>query len=90
MSSGPPNKRIKKILTDTKQLKVSNFFASKSLDAATAANSTTTDQSSSLKLLNGVFDEYDITNARKHVAHRRPTFVILSCCFYSTYQECVF
>jgi len=35
-SSGPPEKKIKTIfLTDTKQLKVSNFFTSKSVDTAT-------------------------------------------------------
>jgi hypothetical protein len=38
MSSGPPNKEIKKFLTDTKQLKVRNFFSSKSLDTVMAAN----------------------------------------------------
>ena len=53
MSSGPPNNMIKKFIIDTKQLKVSNFFSSKSLDAAMAANPkrpTTTEQSSSLAL----------------------------------------
>jgi len=67
MSSGPSNKRIKKILTDTQQLKVSNFFSSKRLDAATAANSKRptdycTEQSSSLGFVNGVFDDNDISN----------------------------
>jgi hypothetical protein len=54
MNSGPPTKRINKFLTDTKQLKVSNFFSSKRLDAAVAANPkrpTTMEQSSSLKSL---------------------------------------
>jgi hypothetical protein len=54
MSSGPPNKRIKKFLTYTKQLKVNNFHSSKSLDTVVAASPkrpTTTEQSSSLEAL---------------------------------------
>jgi hypothetical protein len=65
MSSGTPSKMIKKFLTDTKQLKVSNVFSRKSVDAATAANPerpTITESSISVKALNGVFDDYDVTN----------------------------
>jgi hypothetical protein len=65
MSSGPPDKVIKKFLTNTKQLNVGNVFSSKSVDAATAANPerpTNTESSINVKALNGVFDDYDVTN----------------------------
>ena len=62
MSSGVPNKRMKTSLTDTKQLKLSNFFTGKSVDAATTATSLRQTTKKESSRLNGVFDDYDITN----------------------------
>jgi hypothetical protein len=50
MSSGPPNKRIKKI-TNRYKTAESNFFSSKCVDAANPKRPTTMEKSSSLKAL---------------------------------------